>query len=319
MKKKYLTFVIFLISNLLHFKAQDSLIATLTGHLAGINSIDVSPDNKWLISVSKDESLRLWNLQNNSNAKTLSNFGYSLKRVKFNSKGDRFLVASFCSFSEFDFTKFKRIRLKKKAHTTFIENCIYSPKNDFIATSSWRDKTLIIWKASSLKKQSETNEVIWVDNAIFNKTSETLISGGHDAMIKIWDVPTGGLIKQLAGHNDWVYDICLSLDEKYIYSASLDKTIKIWNIASGKQIATLAGHVDGIVSIDLSKDGNFLASAGMDKEIIIWDINSQTAIKKFKAHELPITDVKFGNNSDTLYSCSMDKTIKIWRLNLPSK
>ena len=318
MKKKQLIVAVVFLLNILFLKAQDSLVATLLGHSAAVNSIDISPDNKWLISGSKDETLRLWDLEKNSNTKTLSSFGYSVKRVKFNSKGDKFLAASFCVFSEFDLNKFKKIRTKKKAHTTFLENCIYSPNDEFIATSSWRDKTLVIWKASTLKKQSETIEVTWVDNAIFNKASNLLISGGHDDMIKMWDVATGGLIKQFAGHGDWVYDICLSADEKYIYSASLDKTIKVWDIASGKQIATLKGHTDGVVSLDISKDGKYLASAGLGKEIIIWDLNTKTAIKNFPAHDLTIMDVKFGNNSNTLYSSSMDKTIKVWKLNLPS-
>lgn len=318
MTKKHLVLAAFFFLNVLFFKAQDSLVATLLGHAGAVNSIDISPDSKWLISGSKDETLREWSLENYTNTKTITNFGYSVKRVKFNSKGDKFLVASYEAFHEFDFTKFKKIRTKKKAHTTFLENCIYSPNDEFIATSSWRDKTLVIWKASSFKKQAETIEVTWVDNAIFNKASNLLISGGHDDMIKMWDVNTGGLIKQFAGHNDWVYDICLSADEKYIYSASLDKTIKVWDIASGKQVATLKGHSDGVVSLDISKDGKYLVSAGLGKEIIIWDLNTKTAIKNFPAHDLTIMDVKFGNNSNTIYSCSMDKTIKVWKFNLPT-
>lgn len=318
MRKIYSYLLVILFLNSSFLSAQDSLVATLLGHAGPINSIDISPDNKWLISGSKDETVRLWSLENNLNTKTLSSFGYSVKRVKFNSKGDKFLAASFCVFSEFDFTKFKKIRTKKKAHTTFLENCTYSPNDEFIVTSSWRDKTLVVWKAASLKKQSETIEVTWVDNAIFNKGSNLIISGGHDDMIKIWDVTTGGLIKQFAGHEDWVYDICLSADEKYIYSASLDKTIKIWDIASGKQITTLKGHSDGVVCLDISKDGKYLASAGLGKEIIVWDLNTKTIAKKFPAHDLTIMDVKFGADSKNLYSASMDKTIKVWKLNLPA-
>lgn len=297
-------------------KAQDSLVATLLGHAGAVNSIDISPDNKTLISGSKDETLRIWSLTDNSNKKTISNAGYSVKKVKFNSKGDKFLAATFENFIEFDLIKLKKVRTKKKAHTTFIEGCTYSPNDEFIVSSSWRDKTLVIWKASSLKKQSETAEVTWVDNVIFNKASNLIISGGHDDLVKMWDVNTGGLIKQFAGHEDWVYDICLSGDEKFIYSASLDKTIKIWDISSGKQITTLKGHADGVVCLDMSKDGKYLASGGLDKEIIIWDLATKTIVKKFPAHDLTIMDVKFGADSNTLYSASMDKTIKVWKLNL---
>lgn len=311
-----LNIILLLVLSNLFLTAQDSIpLLSFTDHQAPVNSIDISPDGNFLISGSKDESLKIWDLKTQKLEKTINTKGSSVKRVCFNSTGTKFLGALYSQFVEVDFKTFKGKFSKKNSHTAFVETCLYSNDGNYILTSSWRDNALSLWKANSLKKQLDFEEVNWIDNAIFNSNTTNVISGGHDNLIKVWDVATGKMTKSLAGHDDWVYDICLSKDEKYIYSGSFDKTIKIWDISSGKNIATLKEHTDEIVCLDLSKDGKYLASAGMDKYIIIWDIANKTIVQKIKAHSGAILDVKFNKDATMLYSCSIDKTIKCWKLN----
>ena len=306
----------FLIFCFFSFKgiSQTNLVATLLGHSGAVNSIDISPDEKTLISGSKDETIRVWNLEKKELDKSFNIGKSSVKSVTFNSDGSKFLAALYTKFIEVDFKTFKGKSSKKNSHTTFIEACRYSNDGNLILTSSWRDNSLVIWNASNFKKKTVTKEVTWVDNAIFNKNASLIYSGGHDNLVKIWDVNTGDLIKELAGHDDWVYDLCLSANENTLYSCSLDKTIKLWDISTGKNTNTLKGHTDGVICLDISKDGKYLASGGMDKSIIIWDLTTNTEVLKLTGHDATVMDVKFSNNGNYLYSCSLDKTIKIWNV-----
>lgn len=294
--------------------SQTNLVATLLGHSGAVNSIDVSTDEKFLISGSKDETIRIWNLERKELDKTLNVAKSSVKRVTFNADGTKFLAALYSKFIEVDFKTFKGKSSKKNSHTTFIETCKYSNDGKLILTSSWRDNTLVIWNASNFKKKTVTKEVTWVDNALFNKNSTLIYSVGHDNLVKIWDINTGNLIKEMAGHDDWTYDLSLSSNESILYSCSLDKTIKLWDINSGKNINTLKGHTEGVICLDISKDGKYLASGGMDKNIIIWDLNTNSEVLKLSGHDATVMDVKFSNTGNYLYSCSLDKTIKIWNI-----
>ena len=56
-----------------------------------------------------------------------------------------------------------------------------------------------------------------------------IISGSHDATIKIWDPLTGNCTLTLIGHGSSVSAIAILHDNK-IVSGSCDNTIKIWNI-----------------------------------------------------------------------------------------
>ncbi|HWY37240.1 MAG TPA: WD40 repeat domain-containing protein [Bacteroidia bacterium] len=282
------------------------------GHSGAVNSIDVSKDGKHLISGSKDETIRVWDLDKGELVKTMSGLPSSAKRVEFNSDGTRFLAGLYENFFEFEFPSCKTLKRKKKCEGGFVETVCYSGNGELILTSGWRDNTLNIWKYKSLKKLVALEETEWTDHACFNKNANIVLSGSHDNKVKLWDVSTGKLIKSFAGHDDWVYMVNFSGDEKRVYSASMDKTIKVWDVESGKIITTLKGHDDGVIAFDISPNGNYLASTGMDKQIIIWDLKTLTQVEKFVASTEPVFTIKFSADGKKLFSAGKDNTIKVW-------
>jgi WD40 repeat protein len=308
-----LLYISFTFSNL--FSQEDNSFQTFIYHSGGVNSIDVSPDGNFLISGSKDETLCIWNLKTNQLEKTIKFEGSSLKRVCFNNDGSKFLVGLYEQFAEIDFKSLNKKSSKKNAHSSFVEACNYSNDNNLIVTSSWRDKSLVIWNGKTLKKEIALDESdVWINNAIFNKSASLVFSAGNDNLIKVWNIKTGGLVKSFAGHDDWIYDVCLSDDENTLYSGSFDKTIKIWDIKTGKNMNTLKGHTKGIVCLDISNDGKYLASGAADSTVIVWDLTAKKEIQKLIGHAGIVMDVKFSADHKTLYSCSIDKSIKIWNI-----
>ena len=55
-------------------------------------------------------------------------------------------------------------------------------------------------------------------------------SGDGDETIKIWNLESMALIKELKGHSNDVISIAFSPDGKTLVSGSKDETIKIWNV-----------------------------------------------------------------------------------------
>jgi WD40 repeat protein len=288
-------------------------VTVFKGHDGPVNSIDVSPDGKLLISGSKDETIRVWDIQEGKPDKTIATRGSSVKEVMFSTKGDRFAAALYERVAEFDTRKLKG-KASKRLHTAFVETCVYSPDDRFILTSSWRDRTLVLVHAGSLKKHREFADTTWIDQAIFSNDGKRVYAGGHDNKIKCWDIESGELMRSMSAHDDWVYDLCFSPDGKTLYSASFDKTVRVWDVSTGKNTSTLRGHTEGVVAIDVSPAGNYIASAGADMHLIIWDAASGKEVTKFKAHDGTIMDVKFSPDGKLIYTCSFDKTIKAWEV-----
>ena len=57
---------------------------------------------------------------------------------------------------------------------------------------------------------------------------QRLASAGHDHTVRIWEMPSGRLLRTLLGHTDVVYALAHSPDGKRLATASWDHTVKVW-------------------------------------------------------------------------------------------
>jgi len=73
----------------------------------------------------------------------------------------------------------------------------------------------------------------WVHSLVFSPDGTSLISGGDDKTIKLWDMQTGGVIKTFEGHTEPVTSVSILPDCITIVSKSRDKTICLWDLQTG--------------------------------------------------------------------------------------
>ena len=97
--------------------------------------------------------------------------------------------------------------------------------------------------------------------------------GREDMAISIWNADKGELVKNIIGHEDYIYSLVV-LPNGYLASGSGDSKIKIWNASNDDRC--LVGTIDtdktgSITSLAVLKNGSFLAS-GCFKEVQIWNM-----------------------------------------------
>ncbi len=95
-----------------------------------------------------------------------------------------------------------------------------------------------------------------------------LATGSYDATIRLWDIESGAVIRELRGHTRGIRAI--QFDEKILVSGSLDGTVRIWNHLTGELLNTLAGHSDGVISVNFDRE--YLASGSIDRTIKIFNL-----------------------------------------------
>ncbi len=140
-----------------------------------------------------------------------------------------------------------------------------------------------------------------------------LVSAGH--RLKIWNLSTGRLERDLTGHSSPVRSVAITPDGKQLVSGSWDKTIKIWNLSTGRLERTLNGHSESDVvdNVAITPDGKQLVSNSNDKTIKIWNLSTGRLERTLTDGSLVIS-VAITPDRNKLVTGSKDNTIKIWNL-----
>jgi WD40 repeat protein len=148
----------------------------------------------------------------------------------------------------------------------------------------------------------------------FVPNSETLISGGRDSTINLWNTVTRKRSKILTGHENPLRTVAASPDGTLLASGGEDTRIALWNIGSGKLLRLLEGNAGFVNSVAFSPDGKILASGLESNQIVFWDVTTGKQRQTLQGHDGGVTSVAFSPDGKTLTSASNDKTVRLWNV-----
>ncbi|KAL8814918.1 MAG: hypothetical protein Q9223_005908 [Gallowayella weberi] len=179
---------------------------------------------------------------------------------------------------------------------------------------------------------------------------DTLVSGGCDRDVRVWNMATGASVHTLRGHTSTVrclkmsnariaisgsrdttlrvWDLvsgtctsvlighqasvrCLAIHGDMIVSGSYDTTAKIWSITSGQCLRTLQGHFSQIYAIAF--DGQKVATGSLDTSVRIWNPYDGTCLAILQGHTSLVGQLQMRNS--TLVTGGSDGSVRVWSLN----
>jgi coronin-1B/1C/6 len=151
-----------------------------------------------------------------------------------------------------------------------------------------------------------------------------IASSSEDCTIKVWDIPNGGLTKNL---NDCVADlvahqrrvgvICWHPTAYLVLmSAGSDNKVFIWNVATAEILTELETHPDMIYTAIWNYNGSKIATTCKDKMIRCFDPRTGKLINEGKGHQAtkPMRAVflKDGNLFTTGFSRTSERQYALW-------
>lgn len=178
---------------------------------------------------------------------------------------------------------------------------------------------------------------------------DTLVSGGCDRDVRVWDLTTGMAQHMLRGHTSTVrclkmsgpniaisgsrdttlrvWDIkkgickhvlvghqasvrCLEIHGDLIVSGSYDTTARIWSISEGRCLRTLQGHFSQIYAVAF--DGRRIATGSLDTSVRVWDPRDGRCLAQLQGHTSLVGQLQLKN--DTLVTGGSDGSVRVWSL-----
>ncbi|MGF1494667.1 MAG: AAA family ATPase [Microcoleaceae cyanobacterium] len=207
-----------------------SLERSWRAHDGHILSADVSPDGKWIVTGSKDQTVKLWT-PNGELIQTLTGHQGRINGVRFSPDGRMIASASDDGTIKLWNLDGKLLRTIHAHEDTFVQGVSFSPDGRTIASAGY-DNTVKLWNRRTgkrlhtlLKGSSDS-----IANVTFSPDSQLVASASYDGRVRLWSRRDGALLKTLVGHTNGVMDVSFSPDSTMLASASRDKTVIVWNL-----------------------------------------------------------------------------------------
>lgn len=286
------------------------LLSTFNGHTKSINACCFHPNGRFILSASKDCTLKLWDLEGNC-LKTLKEHTSPVLACTFSRDGRFFLSASGGGDYHRTTPRDNTIKLWDIygnclkifiGHAEDVNSCVFSPDGQTILSAS-SDATLKLWNLEGQCLRTFKGHSGSVTACAFNPDGQLILSASYRTL-KLWDIK--GFCKTLEGHTGSIRACTFSPDGKLILSASEDYTLKLWDI-DGKCLITFDGyfhrHSGGVRSCTFSLDGQYILSASGDRTIKLWDLKGN-CLKTLKEHTEPLNACTFSPNGQLILSAS---------------
>ncbi|GJJ13058.1 hypothetical protein Clacol_007307 [Clathrus columnatus] len=292
------------------------VLQVVVGHKATISSIIFSPDGKWIVSGSHDETIRIWDantgqvvresLQGHTGAVTGVAMSRDGKCIASSAEDNHIII--------WDVITNKPLLDPLHGHEEVVTTVAFSPCGQVLISGS-RDKTLRMWeRATGQCIKVITGHTDHVMAIAFSPDGAQFVSCSRDKTVRVWDFATGIGLWDLRGHKSSVSCVVISPDGKYIASGSDDKSIRIWNSTTGECVVEhIHGHVSGLTCLAYSPDGRYIISGSLDETIRIWDATTGYSLSDpLQGHSSPISSVAFSRDGKYFVSGAHDGTIQLW-------
>jgi WD40 repeat protein len=121
-----------------------------------------------------------------------------------------------------------------------------------------------------------------------------LASCGADKFVKVFEVPSGKLVKSFEGHTHHVMDVGWKGDGKVLASGGADNVVKVWDFEKGEQLRTINNaHTKQVTRIIFVGATNQLLTVSGDQSLKMWNVDGGQSIRNF------------GTGGDYLYAVSV--------------
>lgn len=271
--------------------ATERMTSTLEGHTDTVTSLRFTEDSETLFSSSHDGSINSWRAKQPPHPAlaTIDIDAGKVWAMAISPDGSRIVVGGQRGFFRvLDLATGKQIAELQGSHPATVDCLEYSRDGQFIATGSWRNNEVIVWRAHDGAMQTSFKAEGHVRAIAFSPDGKKITAGCDDKLLFVWNTESGELISKMNAHALSVYDVSFSPDGKTIVTCSGNWTeakpgdIKLWSADSLEEIARLEGHEVAIRSVVFSPDGSRLASVSEDGVLKVWDVatKSQQAVMR---------------------------------------
>jgi WD40 repeat protein len=292
------------------------------GHTSIVTCVALSPDGKAVLSGSKDESIKLWNVVTGEILWTAESHKRGVNAVTFSPDGKTALSGgNDGKLRLWDVETGKQIGIMRGHGRDYDEYgngvlaVAFSPDGK-TALSGSMDFTAKLWDVKERKNiLTFRGHQGPVKSVGFSPDGMVALSSGADGLlggtIRLWDISTGKEIRRIVDEDFIKYAAFLPEGKKILSGQAT--TLKLWDATTGEQLLTF-DQKTFIDSVALLPDGTTALAGSRDGDIRIWNLITGEITGVLKGHSKTVYSLAFDRDGRKALSGSADQTIKLWEI-----
>ena len=212
------------------------------GHSSAVHAVSLSPGNEFLLSCSRDSTVRAWSMQLEMPLCAYRSHNYPVWDVKWAPTGHYFASASHDKTARvwaMDVATPRRIMV---GHLADVDVVTWHPNCNYIATGS-SDRTLRLWDVSTGEcVRIFTGHRGGIRSIAMSPDGKSMASGSDDGGILTWDLGSAKCERAFAGHAGAVYSLDYAGgDATLLASGGADETVRLWDVTTGSGSVVAGG------------------------------------------------------------------------------
>jgi WD40 repeat protein len=263
----------------LHDSNSGQLLRSFSGHSDLVVSAAFSSDGKWLVTGSKDNTARVWEVASGKQVLLLSGNNTQVNSVAFSPDGTRVLTGS-------NTVRLWNISIDKQQITfttpAGITTSALAPDGKTILVGD-EDGNTGLWDLNTGKLlrnfPRDSHDVKSVAISPDGKVAAlSLRSGPNSVDVNLYDLSTGALLNTFPNDTSlqpFIGSLSFSSDSKMLLVGYFDNIARLWDVSSGQELRLINGNDNSNFSgvLTLSPDGDLVV---LDGGQIWWNISTGT-------------------------------------------
>lgn len=301
-----ITLIICLFAQFL-FAQKPRLVAPI-GHSSQVNFLSVSPNGKYIASISWDKTAKIWDLQGRE-IQTFKDPSEGFNTVAFSQNNEWVLTTSRDrSIRLWDIKTGKERRVFREPSQNDVSGlgvAAIDTKGKLLATSTDEDSVVKVWNIETGQPVQKIGKFQTGVNALaFSPNGNQMLTGAWEGEIiredapcmgcpaekrvgagvaKLWDVKTSQLLNSFGGHQETLTALAFSNSGEYVLTGDNEGVIRLWTPKSDTPVRSFGrlgeANAGAVFHLDVSADDKYVMAVFGDGAVKFWELQTGKTVE----------------------------------------
>jgi WD40 repeat protein len=286
----------------------------LKAHETPVTHLIFSPDSNRLVTGSKDETVKIWDVNSLRCLNRLSCKKGSLESIAFNQKGEAQAIQkiyhpAYHEIKVLNIASGKIIAISQVNNGELVEFKV-SRDGASIAYGSKKGETKT-WHIPDNQFMDLPAQESGFQCSAFSPNGKIFTTVKPGKSTNVWSVPADKCLFSLP---EGMLNVDFNSNSEQLAAVGNNGHVGIWNCSDGSLVRLLIGHLQAVSLVTFNADNTLLATGALSPEntIKIWDVNTGQCLATLPRSENEIRHLAFSPDASMLLVCSGDEAVEIW-------